>query len=80
MATARSKSASKVRARRKAPGLPAEGEYIVSLHAGYETNGVYTDAFLARPADGAVRAGVVAMAAPMASVAAASEMICVFIG
>ena len=59
MAMARSKSANKVRARRKASRPPAEGEYIVSLHAGYETNGVYTDAFLARPADGAVRPGVV---------------------
>jgi carboxymethylenebutenolidase len=29
------------------------------LHAGYETNGVYTDAFLARPVDGAPRPGVV---------------------
>jgi carboxymethylenebutenolidase len=32
---------------------------IVSLHAGYETDGDYTNAFLARPADGAGRAGVV---------------------
>lgn len=37
----------------------ADGECIVSLHAGYETNGVYTNAFLARPADGPPRQGVV---------------------
>ena len=37
----------------------SDGTSIVSLHAGYETNGVYTDAFLARPADGSVRPGVV---------------------
>ena len=30
----------------------AAGECIVSLHAGYETKGVYADGFLARPADG----------------------------
>jgi carboxymethylenebutenolidase len=36
-----------------------EDELIVSLHAGYETNGVYTDAFLARPVDGRPRPGVV---------------------
>ena len=36
-----------------------EGEIIISFHAGYETNGVYTDAFLARPADGRPRPGVV---------------------
>ena len=36
-----------------------EGERIISLHAGYETRGVYTDAFLARPSDGAPRPGVV---------------------
>ena len=35
------------------------GELIVSLHAGYETNGVYTDAFVARPADGEPRPGMV---------------------
>jgi carboxymethylenebutenolidase len=34
-------------------------ELIVSLHAGYETNGVYTDAFVARPADGKPRPGMV---------------------
>ncbi len=34
-------------------------ELIVSLHAGYETNGLYTDAFLARPADGQPRPGMV---------------------
>ena len=34
-------------------------ELIFSLHAGYERNGVYTDAFLARPADGKPRPGVV---------------------
>ncbi len=37
----------------------ADDEHILSLHAGYETNGVYTDAFLARPADGRKRPGVV---------------------
>ncbi len=37
----------------------ADGECIVSLHAGYETNGVYMNAFLARPADGPLRPGVV---------------------
>jgi carboxymethylenebutenolidase len=36
-----------------------EDELIVSLHAGYVTNGVYTDAFLARPVDGRSRPGVV---------------------
>ena len=36
-----------------------DGERIISLHAGYETNGVYTDAFLARPADGRRRPGMV---------------------
>ena len=34
------------------------GERIVSLHAGYETDGVYTNAFLARPVDGKPRPGV----------------------
>jgi len=51
--------ARKGRARRKDATHVPEGEYIVSLHAGYETNGLYTDAFLARPADGSVRPGVV---------------------
>ena len=37
----------------------AAGECIVSLHAGYETKGVYADGFLARPADGPPRPGVV---------------------
>ncbi len=37
----------------------AYGEFIVSLHAGYETNGIYMDGFLARPADGSPRPGVV---------------------
>ena len=37
----------------------ADGERIVSLHAGYETKGVYADGFLARPADGPPRPGVV---------------------
>ncbi|MCH8139713.1 MAG: NIPSNAP family protein, partial [Proteobacteria bacterium] len=37
----------------------ADGERIVSLHAGYETDGVYTNAFLARPVDGKPRPGVV---------------------
>ena len=37
----------------------ADGEYIVLLHTGYEAKGVYMDAFLARPADGPTRPGVV---------------------
>lgn len=37
----------------------ADGETIVSLHAGYDTDGVYTDGFLARPADGRPRPGMV---------------------
>lgn len=36
-----------------------EGENIISLHAGYETDGLYMDGFLARPADGRPRPGVV---------------------
>jgi carboxymethylenebutenolidase len=32
---------------------------IVALHAGYETNGLYTNAFLARPADGKPRPGII---------------------
>lgn len=32
---------------------------IISLHAGYETEGAYTDAFLARPEKGRGRAGMV---------------------
>ena len=36
-----------------------DGEFIVSLHAGYETNGVYMDGFLARPVDGLPRPGAV---------------------
>ncbi len=36
-----------------------DGERIVSLHAGYETNGFYSDGFVARPADGPPRPGVV---------------------
>lgn len=62
MAMAKKKQARRARLRREAPAASAaagDGEYIVSLHAGYETNGVYTDAFLARPADGRVRPGVV---------------------
>jgi carboxymethylenebutenolidase len=35
------------------------GDRIISLHAGYEVDGVYTDAFLARPVDGQPRAAVV---------------------
>ncbi|MBT3793167.1 MAG: dienelactone hydrolase family protein [Rhodospirillales bacterium] len=34
-------------------------EKIVSLHAGYETNGVYSDGFIARPESGVGRPGVV---------------------
>ncbi len=37
----------------------ADGEHIISLHAGYETGGVYTDGFLARPAVGQTGPGVV---------------------
>lgn len=33
-------------------GRAITGERIFSLHAGYETDGVYTDAFIARPAEG----------------------------
>ena len=45
-------------------GEIADGERIVSLHAGYETarnetESVYTNAFLARPVDGKPRPGVV---------------------
>jgi carboxymethylenebutenolidase len=36
-----------------------DGEKIISLHAGYETDGVYTNAFIARPVDGVPRPGVV---------------------
>lgn len=36
-----------------------DSHVILALHAGYETNGVYTNAFLARPADGQKRPGVV---------------------
>lgn len=43
----------------QAVGAGGEGEMIISLHAGYETNGVFTDAFLARPADGKQYPGVV---------------------
>ncbi len=42
----------------KGPGT-GDGLRIVSLHAGYETGGVYTNAFLARPEVGTARAGVV---------------------
>ncbi len=37
----------------------AENLPILSLHAGYETDGDYMDAFLARPADGKPRPGMV---------------------
>jgi len=37
----------------------ADGLTIVSLHAGYETDGIYTNAFLARPEVGTARAGMV---------------------
>ena len=36
-----------------------DGHCIISFHAGYGTGGAYTDAFLARPADGLPRPGVV---------------------
>ena len=36
-----------------------DGHKIVSLHAGYETDGVYSNAFLARPEEGTARAGMV---------------------
>lgn len=42
-----------------AQAATGEGELIISLHAGYETNGVYTNAFLARPADAKQCPGVV---------------------
>ncbi len=44
-----------------AGGPPEDGESpaIVSLHAGYETNGAYTDGFLARPETGKGRPGMV---------------------
>ena len=53
------KKGRKKRVRRVGSARSENGAYILSLHAGYETNGVYTDAFLARPADGRERAGVV---------------------
>ena len=37
----------------------SDGEVVVSLHAGYEHAGTYTDAFIARPVDGRPRPGVV---------------------
>ncbi len=37
----------------------ADGECVMSLHAGYETNDVYMNAFPARPADEPPRPGVV---------------------
>jgi len=37
----------------------ATDETIISLHAGYDTNGVYTNAFLARPVDARPRPGMV---------------------
>lgn len=37
----------------------AEDNAILSLHAGYDTGDLYTDGFLARPADGVPRPGVV---------------------
>lgn len=37
----------------------AKATRIVSMHSGYETNGVYTDGFLARPASGTGLPGVV---------------------
>ena len=40
-------------------GKAADGETIISLHAGYETKGVYTNAFLARPVDPSPRPGMV---------------------
>jgi len=36
-----------------------QDELIVSLHAGYETGGEYVNAYVARPADGGPRPGVV---------------------
>lgn len=41
-----------------APGT-RQDELVISLHAGYETDGVYSDGFLARPADGKPAPGVV---------------------
>jgi len=43
----------------QAPIASDHSGHIVSLHAGYETNGVYTNAFLARPAEGTGLPGVV---------------------
>jgi carboxymethylenebutenolidase len=37
----------------------ADGETIISLHAGYDTKGEYTNAFLARPVDARPRPGMV---------------------
>mgnify|MGYP002633421288 CR=1 FL=1 len=43
----------------QAPIASDHSGHIVSLHAGYETNGVYTNAFLARPEEGTGLPGVV---------------------
>lgn len=42
-----------------AEAVKVEDVEILSLHAGYETDGKYMDAFVARPADGKPRPGVV---------------------
>lgn len=39
--------------------MPNQDELIVSLHAGYEANGEYVNAYVARPAAGVPRPGVV---------------------
>jgi carboxymethylenebutenolidase len=39
-------------------GNARDGDTIISLHAGYETNGVYTNAFLARPVEAGSRPGM----------------------
>lgn len=39
--------------------LPQSDGHIFSLHAGYETDGIYTNGFLARPAEGTGLPGVV---------------------
>lgn len=41
------------------PATQTDGKTIYSLHAGYETDGVYTNGFLARPTEGTNLPGVV---------------------
>lgn len=42
-----------------AEALARSGERIISLHAGYESDGAFVDAYLARPRDGVPRPGVI---------------------